>query len=367
MLSPRFLFRIEHDPDPAAATAHPLDDYEIASRLSYFLWSSMPDDALFTAAASQRMHTAGDVAAQVERMLRDPKAEALVESFGGQWLKLGNLAGHEVDKATFPTFDTALKNDMRAETLAAFRDFLSGALTLPQMMTTDRAYVTERLARHYDLPVTGLGAEPIMVRVPGGARGGLLTQGSMLLSSSRPNRTSPVLRGKWILETLLCTAPPPPPSDVPTQLDASAGPLTLRQQLERHRASPVCAGCHDLIDPLGFGLEGFDATGRYRTIDGGHPVDATGTLPDGRRFSGAGELAAILAADARLTRCLLEHLMIYALGREIDPTTDDHVIERLAAATDDKAGFRDMAKALVTSTPFLWRRAQATQSAGSSP
>ena len=345
LASPLFLFRFEIDPDPLAPGARPLGDHEVASRLSYFLWSSMPDDELFAAADAGRLVDPEEIAGQIERMMADPRADALVDNFAGQWLYLRGLAEHEPDLDLFPTFDGELRAAMVAETAALFRAFLREGRPLPELLTAELGAVDDRLAAHY-----GDGAA--------GRRSGLLGHASILTATSYPNRTSPVKRGKWVLEQLLCSEPPPPPPGVEGLDDQ--GPVTgsVRERMEQHRTDPVCASCHTAMDPIGFALEHFDATGAWRDTDSGFAIDATGTLPDGATFDGAVELGAVLSADPRFTRCLSQKMLIYALGRgleEGDTATVDRIHDELLARG---ARLSDLIQLVATSDPFLYRRGE---------
>jgi hypothetical protein len=354
LASPFFLFRFEIDPDPLAPGARPLDDHELASRLSYFLWSSMPDDALFAAADAGRLALPDELAAQIERMMADPRADALVDNFAGQWLYLRGLAEHEPDAALFPSFDGELRAAMMAETAELFRAFLREDRPISGLLTAELDAVGERLAAHY-------GADAAS------RRRGLLGHASILTVTSYPNRTSPVKRGKWVLEQLLCSEPPPPPPGVEGLDDQ--GPVTgsIRDRMEQHRTDPVCAGCHTAMDPIGFALEHFDATGAWRDTDSGYPIDATGTLPDGASFDGAVELGTLLAADPRFTRCLSEKMLVYAIGRALDDAdtaTVDHLHDELLA----RGGrLSDLVALVATSAPFRYRRGEPAQPTEDSP
>ncbi len=314
LVNPNFLFRIERDP-AGATPVHHISDLELASRLSYFLWSSMPDDELLGLAEKDRLHAPEVLHAQMKRLLADPRSRSLVENFASQWLQFRNLDVLKPDPKKFPQFDAGLREAMRTETELfcgaivredrSILDFLDGRFT----------FLNERLAKHYGIDgVTG--PEFRRVELDGAGRGGVLTQASVLTVSSYPTRTSPVIRGKWVLENLLGTPPPPPPPDVPPLDEAAVGTtVSLREQLEKHRANAVCAGCHSRMDPIGFGLENYDAIGRYRTADGTFPIDSSGTLPNGKSFTGAAELKAILRADPQtFTRALSQKLLTYALG-----------------------------------------------------
>ncbi|MFM8494320.1 MAG: DUF1592 domain-containing protein [Planctomycetia bacterium] len=332
LVSPSFLFRIEGDPPPGRIRN--LNDFELAARLSFFLWSSLPDDALFRAAARGEMHTPEQLATQAERMLRDPKIDALVRNFAGQWLQLRGLDDVKPDPKRFPGFDADLRAAFRRETEEFFAHVVREDRSVLEFLDADYTFVNERLARHYGIAnITGDAFQK--VALDGRQRGGLLGQASILTVTSNPTRTSPVKRGKWILENLFAAPPPDPPPNVPELADAKGEKLTgtLRQRMEQHRADPACASCHKLMDPLGFGLENYDAIGAWRERDGDAAVDAGGELPDGRRFSGPAELRTILAARKdEFRRCLIEKLLTYGLGRGLE-YYDACAVERIAAAS----------------------------------
>lgn len=354
LTSPHFVFRVEVDPEPSSPASHPLDDYELASRLSYFLWSSMPDDELFDAAAAGLLQDPAEIEAQVDRMLEDPKSDALIESFAGQWLYTRNLTDHQPDYMAFPDFDEPLREAMRTETQLFFREFLHGDLPLGQMLSADFAYLNDRLAEHYGLPPVGADFQRVTLDAPD--RGGLLTQGSVLTVTSYPTRTSPVKRGKWILTQLLCDAPPPPPPGVEGLKTEEVPTGSIRQRLEAHRADPVCASCHEIMDPLGFGLEHYDGVGAWRTDDRGFPVDSSGQLPTGETFDGATELSGLLSEDARFSACVTEKLFTYALGRGAEKTDApylDHINQELG---ERGQRLRELVKIIATSEPFRMRR-----------
>lgn len=314
LISPHFLFRVELEPEPGAGSV--LNDYELASRLSYFLWSSMPDDELFALADAGELTKDDVLKAQVKRMLRDPRAEALVQNFAGQWLFSRAMHDHAPDRATFPSFDDALREAAAAETEAYFRVFLQGEESMDRFLSADFSFVNARLAEHYGM-TPPVGDELVRMTLPSN-RFGLLTQTTLLTVTSYPTRTSPVKRGKWLLEQILCTPPPPPPANIPPLEESETEATTVREQLEQHRKDPVCASCHKIMDPLGFGLERFDAIGAARESEGGHPIDDSGELPDGTTFQGARELAQLIELDERYPRCITEHLLTYALGRGLE-------------------------------------------------
>ncbi len=357
LVSPHFLFRIERDPESNRSGMHRINDHELASRLSYFLWSSMPDEELMRLAGANRLNQPQVLAAQVRRMLRDPKSKALVENFGGQWLQLRNLEEIKPDPDRFPTFTPELRDAMRRETEMFFDAIIKEDRSVVDFLDGRFTFVNETLARHYGIAgVTG--SEFRRITLDGSERSGVLTHASVLTVSSYPTRTSPVIRGKWILENILNAPPPPPPPNVPN-LDEKAVGLTgsLRQQLEEHRANPSCSACHARMDPLGFGLENYDAIGAWRTKDGKFPVDVAGALPDGRSFKTPGELKAILKTDRdAFAECLTEKLLIFALGRGLeryDRPTALKISQRLAA---DDYRFSRLVLEIVNSLPFQMRR-----------
>ncbi len=313
LMSPHFIYRVEVDPDPDSKTPHPLTGWELATRLSYFLWSSMPDPALFAAAEAGTLHDPAELAAQARRMLADPKALALTDNFAGQWLFTRALGDQDPDYDLFPDYDEALEAAMRAETRRYFQAFLQEDIPMDQFLVADFTYVNDRLAAHYDLPAVG-SDELVRISLAGTERRGFLTQGSFLRVTSHPKRTSPVLRGKWVLDNLLCSPPRPPPPGVEGLPDGMTTTGSVRDRLEEHQANPICASCHTVMDPLGFGLDHFDAIGRYRTEDGGFPIDATGVFAGATTFDGAIEMTQLLAKEPAVYRCLVEKLYTY-LGR----------------------------------------------------
>jgi hypothetical protein len=355
LMSPNFLFRIEHDPSRPGVYA--LSGAELASRLSYFLWSSMPDDELLSLAEKGRLRDPAVLHAQVRRMMADPKGHRLVENFGGEWLQTRNLDALKPDAKLFPEFDAELRDDMRTETEMFFESIVKEDRSILDFLDGRFTFVNERLAKFYGIEgVTG--REFQRVALDGKQRAGVLTQASVLTVSSYATRTSPVVRGKWILENLLNTPPPEPPPDVPTLDENGVGTVaSVRQRLESHRANPACAGCHARMDPLGFGLENYDAIGRWRTSDGNFPVDSAGVLPDGTKFSGSEELRAVLAAKkAQFTRALTEKILTYALGRGLEDY-DRPAVERIAESVE-RNGYRfsQLIDSTVESVPFRMRR-----------
>ncbi len=340
LVSPHFLFRIELDPEPLNPQAiRTISDFELATRLSYFLWSSLPDDELLRLAGEGALRKEGNLAAQVRRMLKDPKSGAVVDNFFSQWLQLRNLRLINPDKNQFPTFDEALRNAMETETRLFCETFLREDRSLLELLDANFTFVNERLAKHYGIPGVQ-GEEFRRVTLEGGERGGLLGHASVLTVTSNPTRTSPVKRGKWVLENLLNAPPPPPPPNVPELKEGGDRKLegTLRQRMEQHRENPACAACHAQMDALGFGLENYDPVGAWRAREGDHDIDASGTLPGGASFKSPAELKAILKArDGEFRRCLAEKLLTYALGRGLeyyDRCTVDTIVKNVKTNHD---------------------------------
>ncbi len=356
LVNPNFLFRIERDP-AGAAPIHRISDIELASRLSYFLWSSMPDDELLRLAEADRLHDPEVLHAQMKRLLADPRSRALVENFGGQWLQFRNLDVLKPDPKKFPEYDAGLREAMRTETELFFDAIVREDRSILDFLDGRFTYLNERLAKHYGIDgVTG--HEFRRVELDGTERSGVLTQASVLTVSSYPTRTSPVIRGKWVLENLLDTPPPPPPPDVPPLNEAAVGTTaSLREQLEKHRSNPVCAECHARMDPIGFGLENYDAIGRYRTTDGKFPIDPSGTLPSGKSFAGAAELKTILRSDPRtFSNALSEKLLTYALGRGLEAYDRAAVATIVNRVQQNDYRFSVLVQAIVDSAPFEMRR-----------
>lgn len=336
LVSPHFLFRIETDRQPDnPADRHTLNEYELATRLSYFLWSSLPDDELFALAEKNELHRDDVLETQVKRMLLDDRAQALVDNFAEQWLQLRVLNEITPDPERFPEFSPALRSDMKEETKRLFAHIMHEDLSLLELLDAPYTFVNERLAKHYGLPEVK-GDEFQKVSLEGTDRVGMLTQGSIMTLTSNPDRTSPVKRGKWIMEVVLNTPPPPPPPNVP-ELEATKAPegSTLREQLQLHRNNASCASCHRVMDELGFGLENFDAVGRYRETDGTHPLDTTGELPGGQHFRGPKELAVVLKQrELDFGRSVIEKMLTYALGRPVeyyDRCTQNSILEQTKA------------------------------------
>lgn len=362
LISPHFLFRLERDAQPNnPQQIHEIGQYELATRLSYFLWSSLPDDELFMLANQGKLHQEAVLKQQVKRMLQDPRAEALTQNFALQWLNLRMLDTTSPDPKVFQGFDERLKADMRRETEMFFQTIVKEDRSIVDFLKGDFTFLNERLAKHYGFEdkATLNGDEFVRVSLAGSPRRGVLSQASVLTLTSNPERTSPVKRGKWILENILGAPPPDPPPDVP-QLDATqkAQPnLTLRQQLEVHRQNAVCASCHKTMDALGFGLENFDAVGRWRDKDGKDPIDSSGILPNGDKFKGPSELTGVLVQRKQeFARCFTEKMMVYALGRGLAPYDRCAAEEIVKAAEQDQFRISAIVTQIVLSDPFRKRR-----------
>ncbi|HIE94057.1 MAG TPA: DUF1592 domain-containing protein [Acidobacteria bacterium] len=362
LVSPEFLFRVEREPDVVSADGvYPINDLELASRLSFFLWSSIPDDELLEVATRGELRDPAVLDREVRRMLADPRSSALVTNFAEQWLFLRDVDAKEPDAGFFPGFDENLRQAFRTETTLFVDSVLRDDRSVLDLLTANHTFVNERLAKHYGIPHV-YGSHFRRVDQEDGRRRGLLGQGSILTLTSYGTRTSPVLRGKWILENLLSSPPPPPPPDVPS-LDATTEdgkPRSMREAMEQHRANPVCASCHSQMDPLGFALENFDAIGRWRDRgESNLPIDASGLLPNGTRFDGpAGLRAELVKAPEQFMTTVTEKLMTYALGRGVEhfdaPTI--RAIVRDAAREDYR--FASVVVGIVNSTPFQMRKAQ---------
>ena len=361
LTSPKFLFRDEPDPAGVApGSLYALDDSALASRLAFFLWSAPPDDELLDLAAQDKLSDERVFEQQVDRMLADPRASALVENFAGQWLYLRNLQSVTPDIEEFPNFDDNLRQAMRRETELLFEHVMREDLSVNELLTADYTFVNERLAEHYGIPSV-YGSHFRQVPVAEEARRGLLGHASILTVTSYPNRTSPVLRGKWVLENVLGTPAPPPLPDVPALEENESGKVarTLRERLAEHRANPVCATCHDVMDPIGLGLENFDAVGKWRTKEPGGEIDAHGQLADGRQIDGAAQLREALTADPeQFARVFTDKLLTYALGRGLEAYDMPTVRRIVREAEDEDYRFSALVKGIVNSAPFRMRRAQ---------
>lgn len=359
LVSPHFLFRIEMDQETSQPDAvYLISDWELATRLSYFLWSSMPDEELFKAAREESLGKPGVLEAQVKRMLRDPKARALTENFADQWLTLRNLKGFAPDPKLFPTFNEQLRSAMLRETEEFFEYVVREDRSILDFLDCDYTFLNERLAKHYGIEGVK-GPEFRKVTLPNGPRAGILTHASILTVTSNPTRTSPVKRGKWILENILGTPPPPPPPGVEELQEGEQVELkgSLRQRMEQHRANPSCASCHARMDALGFGFENFDAIGAWRTRDGKHTIDPAGELPGGLPFEGPADLRKILKSKSDLfTRCLIEKLLTYALGRGMERSDRCYIDEIARNAARRGYKLSSLVLDLVKSEPFQMRR-----------
>jgi mono/diheme cytochrome c family protein len=355
LTSPQFIFRVETEPAKLPAGAvYAVSDLDLASRLSFFLWSSIPDETLLAAAERGELTRPAELERQVRRMLADPRASALVENFAGQWLYLRNLASTRPDPPTFPDFDDNLRQALRQETELFFSSIMQEDRSVLDLLTADYTFVNERLARHYGIPGV-YGDRFRRIQVTDDRRRGLLGHGSVLTVTSYATRTSPVLRGKWILENLLSAPPPAPPPNVPNLEDTvSAESLSVRERLVRHRTNPGCAGCHARMDPYGFGLEQFDAIGRWRETEAdGKAIDAADTLPDGTVFNGPSELrAAILKRPDEFLKTFTRKLLTYAVGRGLD-YRDEPIVRRIVSqAARDQHRFSAIVTGIARSDAF---------------
>jgi hypothetical protein len=360
LVDPNFLYRFEREPaDVAAGAVYALSDLELATRLSFFLWSSIPDDELLAAAVAGRLHEQDVLAAQVERLLADDKSQRFVENFAGQWLKL-----RELDElpSQDPDFDAGLRQAFRRETELLFGEVLRERRSVLELLDADYTYLNERLATHYG--IDGV-RDSYMRRVALPAdspRRGLLGHGSILTATSAPNRTSPVVRGQWIVQNVLGAAVPTPPPGVEADLAKEASEAegltgdTVRARLEMHRANPTCAACHSIMDPLGLALENFDLVGRWREQEDGHPIDATATLSDGTELAGPADLRrALLARSDAFVTSVTEQLLTYALGRELTPQDGPAVRGIVRAAAADGTTLAALVQAIVASDGFQRR------------
>jgi hypothetical protein len=357
LVSPGFILRIERDPARAVAgRAYPVTDLELASRLSFFLWSTIPDDELLDAAAQGRLRHPAVLDAQVRRLLADPRAAALVRNFAGQWLHLRNLRNATPDKNLFPDFDDNLRQSFEREMELFVASIIAEDRSVLDLLTADYTFVDGRLARHYRIPSV-YGPHFRRVTLADRGRHGLLGKGAMLLVTSHADRTSPVVRGKWILDNLIGLPPPPPPADVPPFPESAPGaPQSVRARMEQHRASPACAGCHRVMDPLGLALEQFDAVGALRAEDAGRPIDASGVMWDGSPIDGvAGLRGALLARPDVFVGTFVEKLMTYGLGRGLRHQDMPAVRAVVRAARDDGYRVSTIVTGIVTSVPFQMR------------
>jgi hypothetical protein len=364
LVSPHFLFHVERDLYPNdPSKVHKISDIELASRLSYFLWNSMPDDELLSLAEKKELGKPAVLDAQVKRMLADPKSSALAENFAGQWLEVRNLDSIKPDPQKFPAWGPELRDAMKTETRLFFDAILRENRPIAEFINARYTFLNEYLAKYYGIDgVTG--PEFRRVELTTNERGGVLSHGSVLAVSSYPTRTSVVIRGKYVLQNILGTPPPPPPPDVPALDEEALGSsASIRQQMEKHRTNSICASCHSRMDPLGFGLENYDAIGKWRTMDGPFPVDSSGTLPSGKSFKDPAEMRQVLTSMLPdFSRTLTEKLLIFSLGRGLeryDRPTVQEITKNLAASD---YGMQTLIREVVKSLPFQSRRAEAVRS-----
>lgn len=359
LLSPHFIFRVEIDPEPQSLEPHLVSDFELASRLSYFLWSSMPDDALFELARAGELNEPDAIAQQVERMLADPKASALAENFAGQWLYTRALNEELVkDSQTYPDFDTALREDMRTEMELLIAAVIEEGRGLDELFNGRETFVNDRLAAFYGLPPVGTD-DFVRVSLEGTNRKGLLTTGGLMSVLAHPNVTSPIKRGKWVVEQLLCIEPPPPPPDAETTVDPSFDEGPMRDRLAKHREDPSCAACHELMDPPGLAFEHYDGIGAWRDMEGPYEIDPSGTLPIGGDFADALEMVDLIASSEEFSHCVAEKVLLYGLGRGIEKYDEDIIGEAADAFSASGYQLQTLITQLATSDNFRMRRGEA--------
>ena len=360
LADPDFLYRVERDPvDAPRGAAYPISDVELASRLSFFLWSSIPDDELLAAAENGTLSDPAALDAQVRRMLADPRSQAMVDNFAGQWLYLRNMGGVYPDPNVFPEFDENLREAFTRETELFIGNQLRADASVLELLAADYTWVNQRLAEHYGIPNV-YGSRFRRVALGGARRGGLLGHGSVMTVTSYPNRTSPVLRGKWVLENLLGAPPPEPPPDIPAleERNEDGEPVSMREAMVQHRENPACSVCHAPMDPIGFALQNYDAIGGWRDVnEGGTPVDATGVLPDGSRFEGrAGLSGLLLARPDDFVGTVTEKLLTYALGRGMEHYDAPTVRKIVRRAAGEDYRWSSIILGIVNSAPFQMRR-----------
>lgn len=361
LVSPEFLFRMEFEPaDVKPGEAYAISDLELASRLSFFLWSSIPDEELLKIAERGQLKSPGMLQQQIDRMLADSRSQALVKNFAGQWLFLRNIARVQPDPIAFPNFDENLRQSLRQETELLIESMMREDRSVVDLLDSDYTFLNERLAEHYGIGGV-YGAEFRRVSITDPRRRGLLGQGSILTVTSYPNRTAPTIRGKWVLEQLLGTPPPPPPPNVPSLKDDNRTKvLTMRERMEMHRANPACAVCHKVMDPLGFALENFDGVGRWRdTIGAGNgPIDVSGVLPNGTEFNGPVGLRDILVSQhEQFVETFIERLLTYALGRGVEYYDFPAIRKIRRDAADNDYKWSAIISGIVNSVPFQMRKA----------
>jgi hypothetical protein len=361
LVSPQFMFRIETEPASAAqGTPYRVNDLELASRLSFFIWSSIPDDELLDAAIAGKLRNPAVLEQQVKRMLADPRSESMVTNFAAQWLYLRDIESKQPDEILYPNWDETLRDGFRRETELFLESILRENRSVLDLLTANYTFLNERLAKHYGIPNVN-GSWFRRVTLPeGSSRGGLLGQGSILTITSYANRTSPVLRGKWVLENLLAAPPPPPPPNVPALKIDGPEPgkvLTLREAMVQHRASPACASCHARMDPIGFAMENFDAVGRWRDRDAGSVIDASGALTDGTKFDGIPGLRKMLLDHSdEFVSAVAEKLLMYAIGRNLQYYDSPAVREIVRQAAPGNYTFSSVVLGVVKSVPFQMRK-----------
>jgi hypothetical protein len=363
LVSPHFLFRIERDLYPTdPGRSHRVSDIELASRLSYFLWNSMPDEELLGLAERKELSRPAVLDAQVKRMLADDRSFALAENFAGQWLEIRNLDSIKPDPERFPQWGPELREAMKTETQMFFNEILRENRPISEFLNARYSFLNEFLAGYYGIEGVS-GSDFRRVDLTTDQRGGVLTHGSVLAVSSYPTRTSVVIRGKYVLQNILGSPLPPPPPDVPALDEEALGKsVSLRQQMEKHRTNAICASCHSRMDPLGFGLENYDAVGKWRTMDGSFPVDSSGTLPTGQSFTTPAEMREILSGMLpQFSRALTEKMLVYSLGRGLeryDRRTVQGITRRLG---EQGYGLQTLVHEVVRSLPFQSRRAEAVE------
>lgn len=359
LVSPQFLYRAERTPANTTAKAFPVSDLELASRLSFFLWSSIPDDELLNLAAAGKLKDPATLRAQTQRMLKDPRSEAMVTNFAAQWLFLRDIQVKEPDLFLFRNFDEGLRQSFARETELFLSSVLRENRSVLELITANYSFINERLAKHYGVPDIR-GSQFRRYEFPAGSpRGGLLGQGSILTLTSYSIRTSPVLRGKYVLENLLASPPPPPPPNVPSLKTEGASPdkpVTLRDAMQRHRADAACASCHARMDPIGFAFEHFDATGAWRDHDGGQPIDVQSKMLDGTDVNGVDGVKKLILKDPeRFAAAVSEKLLMYAIGRNVQYYDTPAVRKIVRDAAANKYTFAALVEGIVQSAPFQMR------------
>ncbi len=362
LVDPEFIFRIDRDPPQAGAgTVNRISDLELASRLSFFLWSSIPDDQLLDLAEQGKLNDPATLEAQVRRMLADPRAESLVTNFAGQWLYLRNIDKVAPNPDVFPDFDANLRQGFQKETELFFDSMIKEDRSVLDLINADYTFLNERIARHYQIPNI-YGSHFRRVALNDENRKGLLGQGSILAVTSYATRTAPTIRGKWLLENILGTPPPPPPANVPSltlKTGSDGKQLTMRQQMEAHRANPACASCHKLMDPLGFALENFDATGKWRSTEAGSKIDASGVTPDGTPLNGPADLRDyLMSRPDQFATTVTEKLLTYALGRGIEEYDRPIIRKIVRDSAPGNYKWSALVIAIAESTPFQMRRSR---------